>query len=562
MSYSTTERDSQGNIWKISIQSGNYRVYKNGLEVFKADGKKNSHKEDAIDFMRARMTSLKPARPAPTVEEATQADRLNEANNSEIDLTEGMASNEDEYRDIINYILAEHRRTNTPPIEILEKITEDPSLLPEEIRSKFSKEGNYVLKDQLINRLHNVIGGDTVLTSLEDRLREKQESRKSIYDELADLPEKKQELDQATLEMMVAPETGIQNYQDIWEKASDETQENLTPQKLHSLDTMQGLGKLKTQGQEQSDLYSKLMPDKDFSINWGNNPTYENARDTYNQDFKPNYNYSSSSPFDQRGHQLAASGHALGSTSLENNESGKQRAMHKEDLENIFNVQRMLETEHRARGDTLKQIEGLGNAGRSSLGEPIKTSEDVLGRQFDRDFDQGQKQNEFKTNIAEGGMSLNTTEMGEEASLYNLLKSQNQETQAEGQQLNHTIYNYLMNAEQLRKGGVEEQKQLEAMDQQMWANKQQVINSIKALALQERSLDMQETAKELERSQNNKNAWLKILGTLGGAALAAAVPGGSALMGLATVAPAIAQSANFGSQGIPNQGWFNSKGRQ
>lgn len=484
---------------------------------------------------------------------------LKGANDNQIDLTAGMATTEDEFRDISNYILAEARDTGISPDQLLKMIRQNPDILPESIREKFAKEGGYFLGDILYNRLYNFLAKDQDLENLEERLRDKQEERKNIYDDLATLPAQREKADQSTLARMVSPEAGIEGYQDIWGRLSDENKEDLTPQGLHSLDTMQGLDALKTQGQDQSKLYSRLMPGEDFSIDWGQNPTYERARDTYNTDFKPNYAYSSTAPFDQKEHALGASGHALGSTSLENNDSARQRAMHKEDLENIFNIQNMLEKEHRARGDTLKQIEGLGESGRTALGEPIKTSEDVLGKQFDRAFDQNYKQNEFKTNIAEGGMNLATTEMGEESSLYNLLKAQNQESQAEQKQLNNEIYSYLMNVEQLRKGGVKEQMELKEMEQNLWVNKMNVINAVKALSLQERSLDMQEKAQELERSANNKAQFLKVLGTIGLGALAMAVPGGSALAGVATMAPGIAKMANFGAQGIPNQGWFNNK---
>jgi len=50
------------------------------------------------------------------------------------------------------------------------------------------------------------------------------------------------------------------------------------------------------------------------------------------------------------------------------------------------------------------------------------------------------------------------------------------------------------------------------------------------------------------------------LGTVAVAGLAMAVPGGGPLMAAATLAPGMAQMADFGKNATPNQGWFNSKG--
>ena len=495
-----------------------------------------------------------------------ESEILQEANENQIDLTKDRATEESDFQTLYNFIRAIARKTGESPEEILKKIIENPTLLPDSLREKVSAvdpitgEKTYHIDDRLLNRLYDKVEGKDLLGDLTSTIENKQGQRRDIYEELRDLPDKGEDRNRSTLEAMVDPEMGMESYQDIWGRASEETKENLTPQGIHQLDTMRGLDDLKQRGAEQADLYHRLAPGEDFSINWNDNPSYGRARDIYNEDFKPNYAYGSVDPHNQREHQLASSGHAKGSSSLEGNEEAKKRAMHREDLENIFNIQRMLEAEHRGRGETLKQITGLGDAERHARGEPIQESENLLGKQFGRDFDQTYKQNEFQKEIAEGGMSLNTAEMQDASNLYNLLKAQNQEGYQEERQLDNEIYNYLMHAEQLKKGGVQDQKQLEQMEQNLWANRVAVINSIKALALQERSLDMQEKAKELERSQNDRNAFLKVLGTVAVAGLAMAVPGGSALMGVATLAPGIAQMADFGGKGVPNQGWFNSKG--
>ena len=46
MSYSATFTDMNNNTWEIRIKSGNYRVYKNDVEVHKSDGTKKKHLED------------------------------------------------------------------------------------------------------------------------------------------------------------------------------------------------------------------------------------------------------------------------------------------------------------------------------------------------------------------------------------------------------------------------------------------------------------------------------------------------------------------------------------
>lgn len=552
-----------GDSYSTAKGGGKYRIYKNGVEVWASEGQGEADRQ----LMNAELIRLLKEPKSNDSDSNTGSNTSGDANDTQIGLTKEQADQLILEQGLADYFRAEARRQGRDASEIAQEAFNNPDTLPEPIKNMLETvtetgEKTLTISDEMQNRVFDRISGKDLLNDLTGEIEERQQDRRTIFEELQDLSQDYEKKNSQTLDRMVDPDVGAKSYQDIWGNLSEDQKKGLTPQGMHQLNTMQGLDTLRGNGQQQSSLYNSLMPKEgNFSVDWGQNPTYERAKGIYDSDFKPNYAYSSTEPYNDREHQLAAMGQAKGSSALEENSDARQRAMHKEDLENIFNIQRMLQAEHQARGETLGQMERLGNAGRDALGQPIEKSENILGKQFDRDTDQTFKQNEFKKDLAEGGMSLNTAEMQDASSLYNLLNAQNQEVKQEDRAVRDGIYNYLMTAEQLRKGGEVEKKQLQQMEQNLWAQRMDVLNQVRQLNLQERGLDLQERQLEESISSGNMKGFFEALGAIAPAALAAVIPGGGAAMALATLAPNVTKMADFGKGTTPNQGWFNNKAK-
>lgn len=549
MSYKAEMRDAQGNIWKLKLASGNYRVYKNNREVYKSDGKKDSDLNDAKAYLDTALKASKnsqkvsPALQKNNEETRSQQDNLAQTFQKQADLTGQKADDEQLFSNYINKILAQSRQTGKEPLEILAEMSDEKD-----------SQGNPVLSAHLFNRLYSAIEGNREIKSLEEIIREKQGDRRGYLDTLETLPEDKKALDNSTRDMLVNPNMGINAYQNIYQNLPENQRQNLTPEKLHQINTAKGLDTLQTEGEKDSSLYSRLMPKDNFAIDW-NMPSLDKAKGLYDQWKDPNYVYGSEQPFLEREHQLGAAGHSTGSSTLENNETAKQGAKNREDIENIVMIQQALEREHRAKGDTIGFIDKLRQGKQAPLEQSLKTSEDILGKQFGREQDRYKNQQDLQTRIAEGGLNVTGAELGEDTDLH---KIRAQQSKGEGETLQNTndlVYQYLMKVQDIERAGIQKDQAFRDTEQSLWERRENVIIGLEQLALQKKELKYK--VDELKQASKAKNydLFFKVLGTIGSTAIATAIGGPAA--GLAALA-----GSSFGLKGSPSQGWLNSGGNK
>lgn len=549
MSYKAEIKDSQGNTWKLKLVSGNYRVYKNGKEFFKADGKKDSDLEDAKAYLDTALKSARnsqkvaPAHQKSSDETKSQQDNLAQTYGKQGVLTGQKADDEQIFSNYINDILAESRKTGKEPLEILA-----------ELADKKDSQGKPILSAHLFNRLYGAIEGNRGVKSLEETIREKQGGRRDYLDRLETLPEDKKDLDESTRDMLVDPSMGISSYQNIYNSLPEDQRQNLTPEKLHQLNTTKQLDTLQTEGAKDSSLYSRLMPQDNFAIDW-NMPSLDRAKGIYEQWKDPNYVYNSEQPFLEREHQLGAAGHGAGSSTLENNEVAKQGAKNREDIENIVMIQQGLEREHRAKGDTIGFIDKLRQGKQAPIEQSLKTGEDILGKQFGRDQDRYKNQQDLQTRIAEGGMNVAGVEMGEDTELHKIRAEQSQEEANTLKNTNDLIYQYLMKVQDIERAGIQGDQAFRNTEQSLWERKESVLIALEQLALHKKELKYK--VEELKKASKAKNydLFFKILGTIGTTAIATAIGGPAA--GLTALA-----GSSFGLKSSPSQGWLGSGGNK
>lgn len=482
---------------------GNYRIYDgSGKEIWKSSGKSKGDKEEATSKVRQLSKAYNNKQNSPVKQDIVK-DNLNESQetlqdaiSNQKDLTDAERIKQQKLLDFLNAARARSYKTGESFEDIVKAWAENPETIPENLQL----EGG--LDDATFNQLMAFSKGPTNLTSIIDSIEEKQKQRRNALDRLyEDETDRKNSLSDE-LGLMTDPNTGTDSYRSLWDAMTEEQKEGLTPDQLRRIGLERDVDRYKQTSFGQGERLSSLMPKEDFNLNWNDQPTYQAAKNIWEQDYKPNYAYGNAGPFDQREHEFAAAGHARGSSSLEGNAADKQRALHREDLENIRLIQNMLESSHRARGDTIGQLDKLAGASRGAFGEPIEKGANVIGNDLKRTGDQTYKDKVFNKDLAEGEMNLSTAEMGEDLNSYLLNENQRSQDLQQYQGLANQVYQFGMLSEQIGQMGAEKQQEYAMLQENLWQSRAQVIAML-------RKLNMQEEAFELQKNAANKEAFMK-----------------------------------------------------
>jgi hypothetical protein len=358
-----------------------------------------------------------------------------------------------------------------------------------------------------------------------NKLNEKQEARRKHFDTLQDRVE---EDNAAELEFMTQP-GGL--YESIWGSIPEDERSSVSPQDLSRMGAMEDLGKYKGQSFGHADLLAGSMPQASPEFNWGDQPTYGKAKGLWDE-ISPNYTYGSAAPYDQQEHLLAAQGHAKGSSSLEGNEVAKQRAMRREDLENIGLIHNMLLREHAAKGDTVGYLDRLAEASRRGYQSPIETEGKIMGDAFDRQNEKRYKDNVFQKDLAQGGMNLESAELGEAASLHDLLEKDRLNKLATNEGLANQINQLKMLAADNKIQEAATSAEYETLRQNLWAQKKQIELAFRNQGMQEEALELQKAANEQEFISKIVSFGAKAI-----AAVGLSIATGNPAVGIAMFAP-------------------------
>jgi hypothetical protein len=464
----------------------------------------------------------KNAVPPPPAPEEVKREELGKTFGTQVELTTDKADEEQAFSERMNQIISQSRKTGQDPLEILAIVSEEKDDL-----------GNPIISAKLFNRLYSSIEGRKQNQGLEEIVSAGQKERRNAFHDYKNLPEDRKELEQSTMAALLNPATGLTDYQATARGLTEEERESLTPDLLHMINSQKKAQGYSDEAKAVSSLNKRLLPEDDFSIDWSQ-PTLENARKLYGGWKHPDFVYDSDKHFNEIGHGLAAAGHSGGSSSLQNNEEEAGRFRHQTDLNNIFAIQKGLESEHRAKGDTIGYIDKLTKGSMDPLKGSIELDENMHGKQADRDLNQFKNQQDLQSRITEGGMNLATTEMGEDVDLKNAESGQLSAEAQTLQNTNNMVYNYLMQAEELRKQGVLGDQAFRNTEGQIWAQRQNVLISLERLAQTDRELKQKVDALKDANKRSDKEAFMKILGTVAVTAFAGAVGGPVAAVGALT----------------------------
>ena len=525
------------------LKSGHYRVYDdNGKEIWKSLGKSQFDKEqaqekvDALSSGANQGSKVKKDIVKDNLEESQQT--LQDAISNQKDLTNEERAKQQNLLDFLNAGRARSYKTGENFEDIVKEWAMNPAGLPEKLRGK--------LDDETFNQLMLFSKGPSNLTDIIQSIEEKQKQRRGALDQLHEGENERQEALMDELKLMTDPSVGSDTYKTLWDAMTEEQQESMDPEKMRRLGLEKDLDRYKGEGFQQGEKLSGLMPGEDFKLNWGSEPSYSAAKNIWDTDYKPNYNYSSDQPFAQREHELAASGHGPGSSSLESNQTNKDFGRRREELENIRMIQQMLESEHRGRGDTIGQLDKLSRSSRDAFGEPIEKGAGLVGEDLRRTGDQGFKDKVFQKDLAEGEMNLASAEMGEDLNSYLMNEGQRTQEMQQYQGLANQVYQFGMLSENIGQMGAEKQQEFAMLQESLWQNRAQIVAML-------RKLNMQEEAFDLQKAEANKEAFMQklmLIAKIGGTAALVAMGQPVAAAGIwAPNAAALFQKGGGGTQG-------------
>ena len=477
---------------------GNYRIYdQNGKEIWKSTGKSKADLEDAKEMVRDLSRKYNTKTSQSKTEDIkkgnldTSQEKLQEALSNQQDLTNEERNKQQKLLDFLNAGRARSHKTGENFEDIVKEWAMNEKALPEHLRGK--------LDDETFNQLMLFSKGPSNLTDIIKTIEEKQRQRREPLKTLREEENDRQQALMDELKLMTDHNVGTDTYKTLWDAMTEDQRESMNPEQMRRLALESELGRYKGESFRQGERLSELMPQEDFKLNWKGEPSYEAAKNLWDTQFKPNYAYSSDKPFAQREHELAASGHGLGSSSLAINQENRALGRSREEIENIRMIQQMLEAEHRGRGDTIGQLDRLSKASRGAFGEPIEKGAQLVGEDLRRTGEQGFKDKVFQKDLAEGEMNLSTAEMGEDLNSYLMNESQRNQELQQYQGLANQVYQFGMLAEGIGQMGAEKQQEFALLKESIWQSRAQIVAMF-------RKLGMQEEAFELQKNEMNKEA--------------------------------------------------------
>jgi hypothetical protein len=528
------------------LKDGHYRIYdEKGQEVWKSKGKKEKDKIAAQEKINALFQTQSHGSIKEDLDASQQT--LQDSLRNQKDLTNEERKKQQKLLDFLTAARARAYKTGESFEDIIKEWALDREKIPENLQ------GEEGLDDETFNQLMTLAKSPSNLQSMMETIEEKQSSRRNALESLYEKERDKEQSLADELSLMTDPNVGTEAYQSLWDAMTEEQKESLTPDQLRRLGLERDLDKGKQESFKQGELLSGLMPDQDgFNLNWNDQPSYDAAKNIWEQDYKPKYIYGNAKPFDQREHELAASGHGMGSSSLEGNASDKERSLYREDLENIRLIQNMLESSHRARGDTIGQLDQLATASRNTFGAPVERGANLMHNDLKRAGDEAYRDKVFHKDLAEAEMNLGTAEMGEDLNAHLLKDNQIGQELQQYQGLANQVYQFGMLSENLSQLGAEKQQEYALMQEQLWQNRAQIVAML-------RKLNMQEEAFELQKAEKNKEDFMQklmLIAKIGGTVALAAM--GQPVAAASLWAPNLASTLGTGGGGANGGGssWF------
>lgn len=361
-----------------------------------------------------------------------------------------------------------------------QKKNELPTIKPQSSSASSREQLKDLLKEGKITvdqfrELDNKFRGEEASQNFEQMVRDKQGQRRQTLDRYDDRVEKNETL----LEK-------LDNYE---EKVA------------------QDIKSLKDLGNKQSERMQGMMPGDDFKLDWGIKPTFDNAKQIWDQNFAPNYKYSSDKPFELRSHLLGLMGHAGGSA-VDANQREKMGARSREELQNMAMIQDMLLKQQGARGVDISDIQSLGKNAMGYQQQGLDAQSNIMNPIFNQQ-QRAQEQGDDLARIrSEADTTLTNQEIQEKAQLYDFLEAQRQQEMQDLQGFKNLEFETEMAKINLQENALKAKMGDQKAFQDLWAQREQIYNMLEMAGLEKEKLRL------LKEKEANKNEWADLIGSL------------------------------------------------
>lgn len=500
--YTVVEKTPKGKRWVIYDQ--------NKQRVPNAPAHKYTN--DVINYYNTYLKDKNTSSPSSQsvdkkLEEAEK--KIEQALETQKDLTVEQKQGLEVQRDFLHALLAESRRTGDKPRDILKRWDKSPETRPQGLQ-----DANW--NDKVFNYLYSMGGGDANVEGLEGTIREGQEARQGVIDQMKDLNSP------SMSEYLGLMTSQIPSYQNLWGTLTEDQQEEMTPDQMRTLQREKELDQAKQQSFGFANLFSSLAPKEGEVDIKHEDPSFGAAEHVWNTRYGPNWKYKYNAPYNQREHELAAAGHAKGSSSIMGNAEARRRAMGMEDLDAISKIQNMFRSGNQGQREIIDNWDALARAQRGAAFEPIKAESDIIGKDLQRQEDDAYRDKVFAKDIAQGEISNINAKMQEDASLYNILEQQRMQDLQQYQGLANEIYQYGILAQDFDKLSGDQKAQFANMQEQLWQNRVKIIEMMKQAGRAQEAYELEKAAHDKQAFMEKVIMGAKIAGTI--AAIAAQQP--------------------------------------
>lgn len=262
-------------------------------------------------------------------------------------------------------------------------------------------------------------------------------------------------------------------------------------------------------GKDQSQKMQSLMPGDDFNLDWGIKPTFENAKKVWDEQFAPNYKFSSDKPFNQKAHELGLSGHAPGSSSVDANQREKMGARTREELENMAMIQNMLLNQQRSRGVDISDIQSLGKGAMGYEQQGLDAQSNIMNPIFNQQQRAQEQGDDLARMRSEADTTLSNQEIQENAQLYDFLEAQRQQEMQDMQGIDQLEFQTEMEKLNIQENARRAERGDEEAFHNLWAQRAQIYDMLKRTGLAEQAAALQKAERE-----NKTGEWIELIASL------------------------------------------------
>lgn len=518
--------------YRVIFKHGHYRVYysppgggETEVAKYGKTGEDKRLAEAKVDALTGaknqeiRGKQLEKAQGEKTPEEATPFENA-------ADITKEHKNTKEAEYALTEYLKAQSRKTGIPISDLLNDIVSQG--VPEHLREKYPELADGI-PDPIYNDISYLITQKDDTETLGDIFEQSKNKRSEIISDLKDNTVGSREgQEEAELSLLLDPEINGEKYSSLYDRLSEDQKASATPELLRRMAQQQEGEQLKGLGERLSGETGAVKN----QINMDPTSLWNTVEGIYQSPTK----YDSDAPYNRREHQLATSGHGLGSSSISDNEASRNRARYESDHKGKLDLfDRFMNYGNISRNDWIK----MNQEERNSMSDPFKTVADATNQSINRDNENQYRQDVFQKDLAQGEINNEQQSLNESLNMYNNQSAVNQQQQQQAIGTLNSIYQLGLEEQNFNQLNDQQKNALEVQKENLWAQRQQVLVQLGQLNLNRQAQEDLQRARQVQ----NKTEFIGLITKIAAAAAITIGTGGAgAPAALALFAPAAGQA--------------------